>query len=292
MEERSTSSDGGAISAAAGAEPTAPSLSEPSPGELSPGELSLGEPSTGEPPHAPSLFSDVPPARTKPTREAPVLLAIDTCTQRSSIALRDAFALRAECSWESDRHHTAAVSAQIRKLMQSSSIEAAQIGAVAVAIGPGSFTGVRCGLAIAKGMAVARGIPLIGVSAFEVIASAQPNHHLPVFTLVEAGRGRSAVCRYEWQGGSLRAASPWTIQRWQDLAKSIDGPVWVCGDLSPALVSLLETRATIAPATIAPAALNLRRAGYLAELAYARWQNAETDDPFSLMPIYPPESQV
>ena len=224
-------------------------------------------------------------APTKPTPEAPVLLAIDTCTQRSSVALRDAFTLRAECSWESDRHHTAAVSIQIRRLMQSSGITPAQIGAVAVAIGPGSFTGVRCGLAIAKGMAVARSISLIGVSAFEVIVSAQPRHHMPVYALVEAGRSRSAVCRYEWHGESLHAIPPWTIQRWQDFANAIDAPAWVCGDLSPVLAQMLEARATLAPASY-----NLRRAGFLAELGYVRWQNAETDDPLSLMPIYPPEN--
>ena len=219
------------------------------------------------------------------THAAPVMLAIDTCTSRSSIALRDAFTLRAECTWESDRHHTAAVSAQIRKLMQTCSIEPAQIGAVAVAIGPGSFTGVRCGLAIAKGMAVARNLPLIGVSAFEVVAAAQPNHHAPVYTLVEIGRGRVAICRYEWQGDTLRAAAPWNIQKWQEFASAVEPPAWVCGDLAPALASLLEGRAIIAPAQF-----NLRRAGMLAELAYTRWLNAETDDPQALIPIYPPES--
>jgi tRNA A37 threonylcarbamoyladenosine modification protein TsaB len=134
-------------------------------------------------------------------------------------------------------------------------------------------------------MAVARNIPLIGVSAFEVIASAQPKHQLPVFALVEAGRSRAAVCRYEWQGDALHATSQWTIQRWEEFADSIDAPAWVCGDLSPALAALLEMRATIAPAPY-----NLRRAGFLAELGYTRWLNAETDDVFTLMPIYPPES--
>jgi tRNA threonylcarbamoyladenosine biosynthesis protein TsaB len=256
-------------------------------GSVTPAEADV-EPSIQSPGDLVSAMSslhDILPVPAKPTPEAPVLLAIDTCTQRSSVALRDAFTLRAECSWESDRHHTAAVSAQIHRLMQSCGIAPAQIGAVAVAIGPGSFTGVRCGLSIAKGMAVARNIPLIGVSAFEVIASAQPKHQLPVFALVEAGRSRAAVCRYEWQGDTLHAASQWTIQRWQEFADSIDAPAWVCGDLSPELAALLEMRATIAPAPN-----NLRRAGFLAELGYARWLNGETDDVFSLMPIYPPES--
>ena len=218
-------------------------------------------------------------------RQSSILLAIDTCTRRSSVALRDKTLIRAECTWETERHHTAGVSAQIRHLMRTANIQPADIGAVAVAIGPGSFTGVRCGLAIAKGLATARNLPLIGVPAFDVIAAAQPNHHMPVYTLVEAGRGRVAARRYEWREGTLSVAGDWLIQTWSAFAESIEAPAWVCGDVTPPLESLLETRAAVAPAP-----LNVRRAGYLAEIGYSRWLNGEIDDAMTLMPIYPPES--
>ncbi len=221
-----------------------------------------------------------------PTMQAPILLAIDTCTSRSSIALRDAHMLRAECSWESDRHHTAAVSAQIRRLMAACGIGAEQIGAVAVALGPGSFTGVRCGLAIAKGMAAARGMALIGVSALDVTAAAQPDLGMPIYAAVEIGRSRVALARYEWQNGAATAAGDWSIQGWKDFAASVTAPAWVCGDLSAGLVELLKDHATIAPAP-----LNLRRAGYLAEIGYRRWQNGDISDPLALIPIYPSENQ-
>ncbi|MCS7059741.1 MAG: tRNA (adenosine(37)-N6)-threonylcarbamoyltransferase complex dimerization subunit type 1 TsaB [Anaerolineae bacterium] len=217
--------------------------------------------------------------------QAQVLLAIDTCTRRSSIALRDPSMIRAECTWETERHHTAGVSAQIQRLMHTSNIRPADIGAVAVAIGPGSFTGVRCGLAIAKGLATARNLPLIGVTAFDTIAAAQPNHHVPVYALVEAGRGRVAALRYEWQENMLRAADDWRIQSWREFAESVEPPAWVCGDVTPTLASLLEMRAAVAPAP-----LNVRRAGYLAEIAYARWISGDVDDAMTVLPIYPPET--
>lgn len=217
--------------------------------------------------------------------QSEVLLAIDTCTRRSSVALRDLTMIRAECAWETERHHAAGVTEQIRRLMRTANIRPADIGAVAVAIGPGSFTGVRCGLAIAKGFAVARNLPLIGVTAFDVIAAAQPNHHVPVYALVEAGRGRVAARRYEWREGVLSVADDWRIQRCNEFAESVESPAWVCGDLTPALESLLEMRAAVAPAP-----LNVRRAGYLAEIGYARWLNGEVDDPMTLMPIYLPEA--
>lgn len=219
-----------------------------------------------------------------------VVLAIDTCTRRSSVALRDDAVLRAECSWETERHHTAGVSARIRDLMRTASIQSPDIGAVAVAIGPGSFTGVRCGLAIAKGFAVAMGVPLIGVSAFEVIASAQPDMGVPIVALVEIGRKRVAAQYYLSGIDGLSATGEWRIQTIQELAGAVDAPAWICGDMAPALAALLEQQPARAGVRCAPAPLNLRRAGILAEIGYRRWQNGQVDDPALLMPIYPAEA--
>ena len=234
-------------------------------------------------PRSTSSLLRTPPV---PGADKPILLAIDTCTNRSSVALRDGQVLRAESSWETDRHHTAGVTAEIRRLMDACDIKAAQVGAVAVAIGPGSFTGVRCGLAIAKGFAAARDLPIIGVSAFDVIVSAQPNVNLPVLTLVEIGRSRIAVQRYQWHEGQPVATGAWRILTWREVAAIIDAPFWVCGDVPAGLMTLLGPEAVMAPAP-----LNLRRAGYLAETGYARWTRANVDDALTLVPIYPPEKQ-
>lgn len=216
-----------------------------------------------------------------------VLLAIDTCTRRASIALRDATTLRAEMTWECERQETATVGARIQDLMHSSHLKSSDLGAVAVAIGPGSFTGVRCGLAIGKGLAVARNVPLIGVTAFDVIAHAQPKpaQPVPMLALLEIGRGRVAACRYEWPEDTPSVASDWWIQSWQELSDGLEPPMIVCGDVPPQLAALICNKATLAPA-----ALNLRRAGFLADLAFVRWQHGETDDTMALTAIYPAEA--
>ena len=218
------------------------------------------------------------------------LLAIDTCTRRASIALRDATTLRAEMTWDCERHHTATVSAKIQALMQTSAIPSSEIGAVAVAIGPGSFTGVRCGLAIGKGFALANGVPMLGVTAFDVIAQAQPNRRKPVYALVEAGRSRVAACRYTWAGDELTVASEWRVFSLADFVAQVQSPAYVCGDVAGLLANAGLAAQLKAHATLAPAWLNLRRAGVLAELAYARWEHGEVDDAATLMPIYPPEA--
>jgi tRNA threonylcarbamoyladenosine biosynthesis protein TsaB len=220
----------------------------------------------------------------------PILLAIDTCTRRASIALRDATTLLAEMTWECERQQTAAVSAKIQELMQACKVKPGDVGAVAVAIGPGSFTGVRCGLAIGKGFALANDLPMLGVTAFDVISQAQPNRRKPVYAVVEIGRTRVATCRYTWAGDELTVASEWQVSGLGEFVAQVQSPAWVCGDVSPILANAILAAQLKAHATIAPAWLNLRRAGVLAELAYARWERGEVDDAAMVMPIYPPES--
>jgi tRNA threonylcarbamoyladenosine biosynthesis protein TsaB len=216
---------------------------------------------------------------------ASVLLALDTCTRRASLALRDDTTLRAEMTWEAQRHETATVAARIRDLMQTCHIEPRDLGCIAVAIGPGSFTGVRCGLAIGKGIAVARALPMIGVVAFDVIAHAQPPQPMPMLALLEAGRSRVAACPYEWRADAPAVAGEWQIWSWEALAQKVEPPLYVCGDLAPPLIAMLKPKVKVAPA-----ALNLRRAGFLAELGMARWERGEVDDVMTLTALYPPET--
>ncbi|MCS7055644.1 MAG: tRNA (adenosine(37)-N6)-threonylcarbamoyltransferase complex dimerization subunit type 1 TsaB [Thermoflexales bacterium] len=213
-----------------------------------------------------------------------ILLALDTCTARASIALRDRAVLRAEMTWEAQRHEMATIAARVRDLMRACRIAPEDIGCVAVAIGPGSFTGVRCGLAIGKGMAVARRLPMIGVSAFDVIAHAQPQQTMPMLALLEVGRNRVAVCPYVWRAGAPTVAGEWRIHSWAELVERVAPPLYMCGDIAPAWIAALGAKVTVAPA-----ALNLRRAGFLAELAMARWEHGDVDDAMTLTAIYPSE---
>ncbi len=214
-----------------------------------------------------------------------LILAIDTCTRRASIALRDGHVLRAELTWEAQRQETALISARIQEMLRSCQVAPKDLDVVAVAIGPGSFTGVRAGLAIGKGIALVHGLPMIGLTAFDVLAAAQPRHHLPMLVLLEAGRARVAACRYEWQGNTPAAASEWWIQDWRELVGTLEPPLWVCGEMPAEFIELAQQRVIVAPP-----AFCLRRAGFLADLAYERWRDGEVSDAYSLAAIYPAEA--
>jgi len=91
-----------------------------------------------------------------------LILALDTSTAIASVALYDG-SVSGEISWRSGRGHSVELMAQAESLMKLRKIQPDQLVAVAVAIGPGSYTGVRVGLAAGKGLCLALGIPMVGV---------------------------------------------------------------------------------------------------------------------------------
>lgn len=215
-----------------------------------------------------------------------MLLAIDTSTVQSGVACYAADELLGECSWNSGRNHTTQVLTQIDLLLHHTGYRQRDLQAVAVALGPGSWSGLRVGLSIAKGIALAGNLPLIGIGTLDVLAYQQQHPLLPVYPLINLGRERFATARFQ-MGAEWKRMSDYQSSSLPELLPLLanDDAVIFCGDMTPTLrETLLEEmgeRARIAT----PAAL-LRRTGYLAELAWQRYAQGEHDSIATLEPIY------
>lgn len=213
-----------------------------------------------------------------------VILAIDTSTRLVGLALYDGAQVLAESTWESRDFHTVELAPAVEDMLKRSQLSAADLGAVAVAIGPGSFTGLRIGLALAKGLALALRIPLIGVPTLDIMAAAQPPSDLPLAAVLRAGRGRLATGWYENQNGKWELSSKIEVLTAQVLCEKITSPTVVCGELSAAERQLFtESNPSILAASPAQ---SLRRPSLLAEIGWQRWQADQMDDPATLSPIY------
>ncbi len=213
-----------------------------------------------------------------------MLVAIDTATGNASLALHDGFQVRAEHTWESPRRHTVELLPRLVAALEQLGLGTEHLSGVAVTRGPGSFTGLRVGLAVAKGLALARGLPLVGVPTLDVVAAAQGRDRRPLCAVLQAGRRRICVATYRWRDGEWRAREAPRLTTWLALVEETTSPTLFCGEVdlvgADALASLGEM------AVLLPAAARLRRAGFLAELAWRRLNQGETDDPATLAPLY------
>lgn len=213
----------------------------------------------------------------------PWLLAIDTSSDRAGVALFDGKDLHMQ-QWPSVRAQTTQVLPVIRQLIASANLTVADLAAVAVATGPGAFTGLRVGMSLAKGFAMGRGLPLIGIPTLEATASPWVKAALSVIAILPAGRGRIVWQRFgqENQPHALQSVPVNTTP--PELIEAVESVQVdaVVGELTETLRDQL--RSLTVPLIVG--AESPPRIGSVAALAYERLARGIWDDPASLQPTY------
>jgi tRNA threonylcarbamoyladenosine biosynthesis protein TsaB len=213
-----------------------------------------------------------------------MLLAVDTSTKTMGIALYTETNVLGEMVWQSNNYHTVELAPAIQQLLVRCEVLPAEIRALGVALGPGSFTGLRIGLALVKGMAQGLKIPVIGIPSLDVVAAAQPVTETIMAAVLHAGRGRLATGWYFAEDGIWKRQGSPEVMTPEELAKRIHKRTLICGELTE------DEQRTLARkyrnVILASPARSIRRPSYLAELAWQRWQNNEIDDTASLAPLY------
>ena len=213
-----------------------------------------------------------------------MLLAVDTSTTQVGIALYDGNTVIGETLWRGKLRHTTTLAPEIAALFKRTNSDMDEITALGVALGPGSFTSLRVGLALMKGLAFSRNLPLIGIPTLDILATAQPARDLRLATVLQAGRGRLAVGYYiASPSGIWESDGDLGVMNVAELVESIHNPTLVCGELLAEERELLEKSEW---AELSSPSRSTRRPACLAELAWKRYQAADTDDAASLSPIY------
>jgi tRNA threonylcarbamoyladenosine biosynthesis protein TsaB len=214
-----------------------------------------------------------------------MLLAIDTSTQWMGLALFDGVQVISETIWQTHSHHTVELAPAIQQLMSRCAVQPGDLEALGVALGPGSFTSLRIGLAVAKGMALALHLPIVGVPTLDILAAQVPISDLPLVTLLHAGRERLAVNFYTTMMGSgWQSHNPPRVMTVDELSDAIRKPTLVWGELNAHERQVLARKRK--NVVLASPAQALRRPSYLAEIAWHRYQLGKTDEVVALAPIY------
>ncbi|MBM4412076.1 MAG: tRNA (adenosine(37)-N6)-threonylcarbamoyltransferase complex dimerization subunit type 1 TsaB [Chloroflexi bacterium] len=134
-----------------------------------------------------------------------MLVAIDTSGTMSGLALMRDGELLAEIAWQSDRRHSEQLLPQLDALCRLVGVAPADLTHVAVSIGPGSWSGIRVGISVAKGLALANSAHVIGINALDVLAWPM-RHRAPITACISLGRGRFATSAYPhpaWPIGTM-----------------------------------------------------------------------------------------
>jgi tRNA threonylcarbamoyladenosine biosynthesis protein TsaB len=214
-----------------------------------------------------------------------LLLAIDTATRVPSLALYDGEWVLAEETWHSANGHTVELMPSLVRMLERQRVSPSELRGIAVALGPGSFTGLRIGLGVAKGLALTLGMPLIGIPTLDALVYAQARERGPVCAVLRAGRGRFSAAFYRRRRGWWQKQGDYRLTTLDELCAEIQTRTFFCGELDAQAAELLRERLG-KKAVVASPASSLRRAGYLAELGWQRLKRGKVDDPAALSPIY------
>ncbi len=210
-----------------------------------------------------------------------LIFGVDTCSMAATSAIFDGDKLLAQTVINHKKTHSQKIMPQIENLFSLSELSAKDIDAFAAAVGPGSFTGVRIGVATVKGMAQALNKPCVPVSTLEALAF--PLSFFPgiVCPILDARRGQVYNALFE-NGKRIRQDRALSLSELLEEIK--DKNVIFCGDgAAPYKEDILKEKPD---ANFAPKILTMNLAGSVCEIAYKKYEKGEAVSARELVPSY------
>ena len=215
-----------------------------------------------------------------------LLLAFETSAKAAGAALFDEHKLLAECYQNTGMTHSQTLLVMAEDLLKQIGKTAADVTAVAVAAGPGSFTGVRIGVAAAKGFAWAKELPCYGVSTLEAMALSLGIFEGTVCACMDARRAQVYNGLFSVKNGEISRISEDRAISIADLSaelQNIQGPIYLVGDGA----ELVKRTLTDLPNLILPAEHRRHQRATGVGLAALKQIAAGMDaDPNALTPNY------
>lgn len=214
------------------------------------------------------------------------LLAIETSTLAGGVALLDGERVLGEYLLDVRVTHSERLMPAIDRLLTDAGWTVAALDGLAVAVGPGSFTGLRIGLSTAKGLAWARGIPVAAVPTLDAMAASLPFCPLPVCPVLDARRGEVYCSMYRWDGAAMRREWDYLAIPPESLAARLGEPTVLLGDGAATVPSR--------HARVAPPHRRMPSPAAVGVLGLARFHAGEVVSATELSPLYlrPSEAEL
>ncbi len=214
------------------------------------------------------------------------VLAVETSTLAGGAALLDGDRVVGQYLLDVGATHSERLMLAVDRLLGDAGWTPARLEGLAVAVGPGSFTGLRIGISTVKGLALALGIPIAAVPTLDAMAASLPFAALPVCPVLDARKHEVYASRYRWDGRAMRREWEYLALAPAELARRLDEPTVLLGDAARAIVS--------PHARPAPPTHQAPSAACVGLLGAARLRAGETVAPADLVPIYlrPSEAEL
>ena len=218
------------------------------------------------------------------------ILGIETATASQSVALLDDQQVLAEAAWSGAGSRGGKLLPMIDSVLRKAGVAPSAIEAIAVSVGPGSFTGLRVGLATAKGMILGTQALLIGVSTLEALAAGYGLHKAMVGALLDAGRGEVYAGLYQYTGAELRQLCPEAVLSPEAIALQalalMAGEIHLIGDGVVRYRERLEVAFQGLARVTDEGCKAVPTAAWVARLAFAQLQKAEIGTSREVVPVY------
>ena len=221
------------------------------------------------------------------------ILAVETSTLAGGAAVLDGERVLGEYTLNIKATHSERLMAAVDRLLQESGWDLADLEGIAVAIGPGSFTGLRIGVSAVKGLALALGIPVAAVPTLDALAATLPFAAHPVCPVLDAKKGEVYACLYHWEGGAMVRDWEYLALTPEALSQRLSGAVIFLGDAPDTLRGFLEARLGD-NARFAPAGRRLPSPACVGALGHTLLLAGRTVDAAALTPLYlrPSEAEL
>lgn len=214
------------------------------------------------------------------------LLAVETSSLAGGVALLDDERLVAEYLLDVSITHSERLMAAVDRALADARWSAREIGGLAVAVGPGSFTGLRIAVSTVKGLALALGLPIAAVPTLDAMAAAVPWAALPVCPVLDARKGEVYASQYRWDGGAMRREWEYLALSPEAFAARLTEPVVLVGDGAAVIRSPY--------ARLLPPPCRVPSPACVGALGLERLRRGDTVAPAALTPLYlrPSEAEL
>lgn len=216
------------------------------------------------------------------------ILALDTSCMMGSVAILDGDRIIAEQLLNTKITHSERLIPSIQTVLDAADAKLSDLAAFAVAIGPGSFTGLRIGLGAVKGLAFALSKPVVGVSSLVALAYNLYGSELPIVSVLDARRGEYYVSINRFEKNKLVNILDETVLPPEEVvahAVALKEKVVFLGDGVYGLEKLIEKKLS-KKAVVPPPGILYPRASNIAWLAITRLEKGDSDDLAALVPNY------